>query len=194
MTSDDSSAPYADSRDSDVQTVNYGNATSSEEVISFQNIQIWMEMAQKNCLFLANAVGSGTELVDYLNAIISGIIIGATFIMWLLLTKLASTKVLVVIASPFVAASFIFGDTCKNLFQSIIFVYVLHPFDVGDSCDIHEDHKMEVKSINVWKTTFSKTDDAGNQVEVIYPNSELANKKIINYKTKLNVRRAVVSS
>ena len=53
---------------------------------------------------------------------------------------------------------------------------------------------MEVKSINVWKTTFSKTDEAGNQVEVIYPNSELANKKVINYKTKLNVRRAVVSS
>ena len=101
-------------------------------------------MAQKNCLFLANAVGSGTELVDYLNAIISGVIIGATFIVWLLLTKLASTKVLVVIASPLVAASFIFGDTCKNLFQSIIFVYVLHPLDVGDSCDIHEDHKVSL--------------------------------------------------
>jgi len=42
MTSNESSAPYADSRDSDVQTVNYGNATSSEEVISFQIIQIWM--------------------------------------------------------------------------------------------------------------------------------------------------------
>jgi len=109
---------------------------------------VHQEMVQKNCLFLANAVNSGMELVDYLDAIINGVIIGATFILWLLLTKLASTKVLVVIASPVLAASFIFGDTCKNLFQSIIFVYVLHPFDVGDLCDIEEDHKVSLSIAN----------------------------------------------
>jgi len=53
---------------------------------------------------------------------------------------------------------------------------------------------MEVKSIGVWKTTFSKIGEAGNQVEVIYPNSELANKKVINYKTKLNLHGALKRS
>lgn len=27
-----------------------------------------------------------------------------------------------------------FGNTCKTAFEAIIFVFVVHPFDVGDRC------------------------------------------------------------
>lgn len=94
------------------------------------------ERARKNCLLLANTLSSAKEVVDCLNKIISWLLIVATFIMWLLLTGLASTKVLVLIASPLLAATFIFGDACRTLFQGIMFAYVVHPFDVGDLCVI----------------------------------------------------------
>lgn len=42
---------------------------------------------------------------------------------------------------------------------------------------------MEVKTVGIWKTTFSKI---SVQEEVIYSNSELSNKNCINYKTDFN--------
>jgi hypothetical protein len=31
---------------------------------------------------------------------------------------------------------FIFGNACKTVFEAIIFVFIMHPFDVGDRCVI----------------------------------------------------------
>lgn len=85
-------------------------------------------------MFIGNTLSSAKEVAEFLNKIISWVLIVATLILWLLLTGLATTKVLVLIVSPLLAASFVFGDTCKSFFQGIIFVYVVHPFDVGDLC------------------------------------------------------------
>ncbi|GAB2221829.1 hypothetical protein Droror1_Dr00013020 [Drosera rotundifolia] len=99
---------------------------------------------------------------------------------WLLLTEIATTKVLVLIASPLLAASFIFGDTCKAMFEGIILAFIKHPFDVGDLCVIDET-EMEVKQINILTTTFLRLDTKRN---ALYPNSVLAAKAIINLKFK----------
>ncbi|KAK9666754.1 hypothetical protein RND81_14G208800 [Saponaria officinalis] len=96
-----------------------------------QEVKTWMEI-------LANTLLSENEVTKCLNQVISGLIIAATFIMWLLLSGLAKTNVLVLIASPLLAATFIFGDTCKSLFQGLIFVYIVHPFDVGDLCVVDD--------------------------------------------------------
>lgn len=47
-----------------------------------------------------------------------------------------TTQALVLIISQLVLAAFMFGNTFKNIFESIIFLYVMHPFDVGDRCII----------------------------------------------------------
>ncbi|KAJ8452555.1 hypothetical protein Cgig2_000144 [Carnegiea gigantea] len=143
-----------------------------------ENQRDHQDQAIANLLTLANIVGSYREMVDCLDKIMSWAIIGATFIIWLLLTRLAGTRILVIFATPLVAASFIFGDTCKNLFQGIVFVYAIRPFGVGDECDTGEDSPLRVTSIGVWKTIFSKT-IKGSHVTVIYPNSELANKRVL---------------
>ena len=31
-----------------------------------------------------------------------------------------------------------FGNTCKTTFEAIIFLFVMHPFDVGDRCEVDE--------------------------------------------------------
>lgn len=103
---------------------------------SLKCLHIDQERASNNCIFLANTLSSAKEVVDCLNKIISCLLIAATFILWLLLTGLATTKVLLLIVSPLLAATFVFGDTCKTLFQGIIFVFVVHPFYVGDLCVI----------------------------------------------------------
>ncbi|KAE8689076.1 hypothetical protein F3Y22_tig00110944pilonHSYRG00067 [Hibiscus syriacus] len=68
------------------------------------------------------------DALEQLNKLAKAILILVTFIIWLLLVGTATTRVLLVIAA------FLFGETCKILFQVIIFVFVVHPFDVGNRC------------------------------------------------------------
>ncbi|KAH9622438.1 hypothetical protein KSS87_007771 [Heliosperma pusillum] len=152
------------------------------EDITFQKVKTFMERAHSRCMFLTNTLISENEVVKCLNRVISGVIIAVTCLMWLLLTGLATTKVLVLVASPLLAATFIFGDTAKNLFQGLIFVYVVHPFDVGDLCLIDE-KLLEVSRIGVWSTIFANVRTVGEQQQIIYPNSVLALKNIINHKS-----------
>jgi small-conductance mechanosensitive channel len=49
---------------------------------------------------------------------------------------IATTKVLVVISSQLLVVVFIFGNACKTVFEALIFVFIMHPFDVGDRCVI----------------------------------------------------------
>ena len=52
----------------------------------------------------------------------------------LLVMGLATTKVIFVVTSQLLVVGFMFKNMCKTMFESIIFVFVMHPFDVGDRC------------------------------------------------------------
>ncbi|KAI3907125.1 hypothetical protein MKW92_002531 [Papaver armeniacum] len=75
---------------------------------------------------------------------------------------IATTKFLVLISSQLLLVAFMFSNTCKMVFQAIIFLFVMHPFDVGDRC--------EVEDVQHPYTVFLRYD---NQ-KIIYPNSVLS--------------------
>lgn len=54
----------------------------------------------------------------------------------LVILEIATSKFLLYISSQIVVVAFIFGNTCKTVFEAVIFVFVIHPFDVGDRCEI----------------------------------------------------------
>ena len=85
---------------------------------------------------LAHALTDTKTAVKQLNKLITALLMIIIVIIWLLLTGIATTKVLVVMSSQLVVAVFMFGNTCKTIFEAIIFVFVMHPFDVGDRCVI----------------------------------------------------------
>lgn len=85
---------------------------------------------------LAHALTDTKTAVKQLNKIVTAILIVVTIIIWLLLMEIATTKVILLLSSQLVAAAFLFGNTCKTIFEAIIFVFVMHPFDVGDRCVI----------------------------------------------------------
>ncbi|CAM0140235.1 unnamed protein product [Umbelopsis sp. WA50703] len=57
----------------------------------------------------------------------------------------------------FVAISFIFGNSAKDMFDSIIFVFVTHPYDVGDRVYVGTENWV-VEEIDLLTTTFKKWD------------------------------------
>lgn len=85
---------------------------------------------------LSHALNDTKTAVKQLNKLVTCILIVIIIIIWLLLVGIATTKVLVFLSSQLVVAAFIFGNTCKTIFEAIIFVFVMHPFDVGDRCVI----------------------------------------------------------
>ncbi|XP_057985442.1 mechanosensitive ion channel protein 4-like [Hevea brasiliensis] len=74
--------------------------------------------------------------VDELNKLASVIALVIIIIVWLLFMEYLSTKVLVFISSQFLLVVFMFGNTTKTIFEAIVFVFIMHPFDVGDRCVI----------------------------------------------------------
>ncbi|KAJ6745817.1 MECHANOSENSITIVE ION CHANNEL PROTEIN 9 [Salix koriyanagi] len=68
------------------------------------------------------------------------------------------------------------GSTCKTMFEAIIFVFVMHPFDVGDRCVV-DGVPVLVEEMNILNTVFLKLDNE----KIYYPNSVLATKPIGNY-------------
>ncbi|XP_023741447.1 mechanosensitive ion channel protein 6 [Lactuca sativa] len=97
-------------------------------------------------------------------------------VIWLLILKVASTHFFIFLSSQLLLVVFVFGNTCKTTFEAIIFLFVMHPFDVGDRCEV-DSVQMVVEEMNILTTVFLRFD---NQ-KIIYPNSVLATKPIANY-------------
>ncbi|KAH0861029.1 hypothetical protein HID58_089290 [Brassica napus] len=136
----------------------------------------WVVKVYTSRKALAHSLNDTKTAVKQLNKLVTAILIVITIVIWLLLLEVATTKVLLFFSTQLVALAFIIGSTCKNLFESIVFVFVMHPFDVGDRCVV-EGVPMLVEEMNLLSTVFLKLDNE----KVYYPNSVLATKPISNY-------------
>ncbi|KAL3655762.1 hypothetical protein CASFOL_000158 [Castilleja foliolosa] len=136
----------------------------------------WVVKVYEGRKALAHALTDTKTAVKQLNKLVSGILVAIMILVWLLLVGIATTKVLVFLSSQLVLAVFVFGNTCKTIFEAIIFVFVMHPFDVGDRCVI-DGVQMIVEEMNILTTVFLRYDNE----KIYYPNSVLATKPISNF-------------
>ncbi|CAH2072949.1 unnamed protein product [Thlaspi arvense] len=136
----------------------------------------WVVKVYTSRKALAHSLNDTKTAVKQLNKLVTAILIVITVVIWLLLLEVATTKVLLFFSTQLVALAFIIGSTCKNLFESIVFVFVMHPYDVGDRCVV-DGVPMLVEEMNLLSTVFLKLDNE----KVYYPNAVLATKPISNY-------------
>ncbi|KAK0562504.1 hypothetical protein OC861_005273 [Tilletia horrida] len=100
---------------------------------------------------------------------------------WLLIFNRDQTIQNLVPASTFILGfSFVFSNSAKTVFESMVFIFVTHPYDVGDLVSI-DDTWMFVKEFGFISTVFRTTT---NQ-EIIAPNALLSASKYIH-----NARRS----
>ncbi|KAL6512233.1 hypothetical protein OROHE_019845 [Orobanche hederae] len=130
--------------------------------------QIWRERIRvvkvyKGRKALAHALNDTKTAVKQLNTLVTVILIAIIIIVWLLLTGIATTKVLVLLSSQLVVAVFMFGNTCKTIFEAIIFVFVMHPFDVGDRCVIDGVQMIVLATKPI--SNFYRSPDMGDSLE-----------------------------
>ncbi|XP_047939754.1 mechanosensitive ion channel protein 10-like isoform X2 [Salvia hispanica] len=136
----------------------------------------WVVKAHNERKCLAVSLKDSKTAIEELNKIASCFVLVVIVIVWILLMEIATTSILVFISSQLLLVVFMFGNTAKTLFEAMIFVFVVHPFDVGDRCVI-DGVQMSVDEMNILTTIFLK----GNNEKVYYPNAILATKAISNY-------------
>ncbi|KAF9269000.1 hypothetical protein L218DRAFT_916497 [Marasmius fiardii PR-910] len=102
------------------------------------------------------------------------------FICLLIFSKTNTLASLVPLATVVLGFSFVFGHSAQTLFESLIFIFSTHVFDVGDLVMI-DDQVLEVKEFGLFSTTFRRVDGQ----EIVAPNALLASAKTIH-----NLRRS----
>nr|BAV53889.1 mechanosensitive channels of small conductance-like [Chamaecyparis obtusa] len=125
---------------------------------------------------LAHSLNDTKTAIKQLHQIANAVVSIVITVVILLVMGIATTHVIVLVSSQLVLAGFIFGNTCKTIFEAIVFVFVMHPFDVGDRCVV-DGVQMIVEEMNILTTVFLQHDNE----KVYYPNSALATKPISNY-------------
>lgn len=151
-------------------------SSSETSRISKSSLKIWVVNAFRERKALALTLNDTKTAVNKLHSIVDVIVGILTIVICLLILGVATSKFFVVLGSQIVVVSFIFGNTAKILFESVIFLFVIHPFDVGDRCEV-DGVQLIVEEMNILTTLFLRYD---NQ-KVIFPNAVLATKPIGNY-------------
>ncbi|KAJ1728327.1 hypothetical protein LPJ61_004092, partial [Coemansia biformis] len=132
-------------------------------------------MIYKERRLLLSDLSDMSQVVGKLDLFLTAFALVIIIIIALMVFGLDALKTLATLGTMFVAWSFIFGATFKNVFECIIFLFQVHPYDVGDTVVIATDN-LTVSKIRLLSTVFFKTDGT----YTIYPNSVLATMKIQN--------------
>ncbi|RDY02661.1 Mechanosensitive ion channel protein 6, partial [Mucuna pruriens] len=176
--------------DEAVKTMNLFEGASDTGKISKSALKNWVVNAFRERRALALTLNDTKTAVNKLHRMLNFIVAIIILVIWLLILELATTKFLLFVSSQLVLVAFIFGNTCKTIFEAIIFLFVMHPFDVGDRCEIDgiqtrpnfsslfaNQIQMVVEEMNILTTIFLRFD---NQ-KITIPNSVLATKAIYNF-------------
>ena len=87
---------------------------------------------------LALTLNDTKTAVNKLNQMANVVVGIVVFALWLFILGIATTHFFVFLSSQILLAVFVFGNTVKTVFEAIVFLFVMHPFDVGDRCEIED--------------------------------------------------------
>ncbi|KAK8582546.1 hypothetical protein V6N13_069320 [Hibiscus sabdariffa] len=144
--------------------------------ISKKSLKNWVLNAYRERKALALTLNDTKTAVNKLHRIINVIVGIIIVIIWLVALGIASSEIIVLFSSQLVLAAFIFGNTCRTIFESIIFLFIIHPFDVGDRCEING-VQVVVEEMNILTTVFLRYDN----LKMVFPNSVLSTTPIGNF-------------
>ncbi|KAJ7688349.1 Mechanosensitive ion channel-domain-containing protein [Mycena rosella] len=143
--------------------------------LSRAEIKTTLMKVYKERRFLARAmrdVGAALKTLDHVLLLFALVV---QFFISLSVFGVDITSSLTSVYTIGIGASFIFKSAAASAFDSIMFLFVTHPFDTGDRCFI-DDEILVVKKMGLFATVFTRWDGT----ESYYFNSQLAAKFITN--------------
>jgi small-conductance mechanosensitive channel len=134
------------------------------------------------------------SVVSKLDKVFIFIVIVITILVFLSLISRPTSTALTSLGSTFLGLSWLFSATAQEFLQSLIFVFVKHPFDVGDRITIYGNTGTQlkgddyfVKEISLLFTEFKKME--GHVVQA--PNSYLNTLFVLNQRRSGSLAEAI---
>nr|WGO49556.1 mechanosensitive ion channel protein B084626 [Torenia fournieri] len=162
--------------DEAIKTMNLFEDGSEQRGICKRTLKNWVVNAFRERRALALSLNDTKTAVNKLHHMLNVLVGVLIIVIWLLILKVATTHFFIFLSSQLLLVVFMFGNTCKTTFEAIIFLFVMHPFDVGDRVEV-DGVQMIVEEMNILATVFLRYDNN----KIYYPNSVLATKPIQNY-------------
>ncbi|EOX97558.1 Mechanosensitive ion channel family protein [Theobroma cacao] len=162
--------------DEALRTMNIFEGAYEKRRISKSSLKNWVVNVYRERRALALTLNDTKTAVNNLHHMVNVIAFIIIAVIWLVLLEIASSRIILLFSSQLVVAAFIFGNTCKTIFESIIFLFIIHPFDVGDRCEI-DGAQFVVEEMNILTTVFLRFDN----LKITFPNSVLSTKPIGNF-------------
>ncbi|KAJ4829424.1 hypothetical protein Tsubulata_006619 [Turnera subulata] len=141
--------------------------------LAFRN---WVVRAYFERKSLAHSLNDTKTAVQQLHKLASAIVTVFIIVVTILVMELTTVQVMLFVISQIIIMGVIFQNMCKTVFESIVFVFVMHPFDIGDRCVV-DGVQMIVEEMNILTTVFLRYD----MEKIYYPNAVLLTKPISNF-------------
>ncbi|XVF63597.1 hypothetical protein PTKIN_Ptkin09bG0099600 [Pterospermum kingtungense] len=139
-------------RDEALKALHLFGAGNEEEGISKASLNNWLVNAFRDRKALALSLNDTKTAVDELHNMLDILVAIVIVIIWLIILGIPVGHFLVLISSQLLLAVFIFGNTCKTVFEAIIFLFIMHPFDVGDRCEV-DGVQVKKKNHHIFQVT-----------------------------------------
>ncbi|KAI9702067.1 MAG: hypothetical protein M1836_001411 [Candelina mexicana] len=162
--------------------------------ISMEELEIFCVDVGRERKSITASLKDMDSVVSKLNNVLSFIVLIATLLVLITLLSSSAAGVLTSAGSAILALSWLFSATAQEFLQSVIFVFIKHPFDVGDRVTVYgnqstlgkgEDYL--VKGVALLYTEFKKLD--GQIVQA--PNSYLNTLFVLNMRRSGAVAEAI---
>ncbi|CAM6083188.1 unnamed protein product [Calypogeia fissa] len=144
--------------------------------ITKKSLMKWVVNVYKERRSLALTLSDNRTVVAKLHRVLDVLLLGIAITICFLIMGVNTQKLLVAFSSVLLPSVFVFGNAARSTFESLIFLFVMHPFDVGDRINV-DGNAMIVEEMNILNTILL----SGSNEKIYYPNSVLATKAISNY-------------
>ncbi|KAL0904924.1 hypothetical protein M5K25_027088 [Dendrobium thyrsiflorum] len=122
--------------DEAVKTMSLLNETQDDRV-SKRILKNWVVNTFRERRALSLTLNDTKTAVNKLHQIANIVVAIVIIAIWLLILNIATTHFFVFLSSQILLLVFVFGNTFKTTFEAMIFLFIMHPFDVGDRCEVN---------------------------------------------------------
>ncbi|PRW44384.1 Mechanosensitive ion channel 10 [Chlorella sorokiniana] len=158
-----------------------GNGRISAGEVRDSVLKIYQERA-----FLACTLRDTKSVIGKLERLLGAIIHVLFGFFYLYIFGVDVTKAWLTFSSVILAFTFIFGNSIRTVFECVVWLFSVHPYDVGDTLVIGgENHR--VAEIALLNTTLVRADGA----RIYRPNSRLNNESLFNLSRSTNKAESI---
>jgi hypothetical protein len=151
-----------------------------QEFISERDLRGFLERIYLDRFELTTSIQNMESAVKKIDIVLTGCVLLINVLI-VAISFGSGLQTIVSMSSLLFSAGFMFQSSAKNALESILFLFVIHPFDVGDRVYIQlssptDFDNLVVSEMHLLSTVFERWDG----VKVYVPNYVLAMKSIIN--------------